>query len=426
MTSPLVGPAIFQRSMTLLPSPLAQSTLGEKCAVYLDHVTDNIPEFLHSLRPRLDPYLTYLSPTPFRSVAQALPFDADEQTTAICAAILICILTIVGMSWGNPLSGFWRRSPNYATAPQVSDEDFSYITPDYIVDPPAMAPPQHGGQYAGNAADNEPDIIRLRHRGTIYPLHFPAFAIDDGALNIAALRQAAAAKVGANNPNRVRLLYKGNLLKDDSRPCKAEGLKQHSEVLCVVSEVDANTPSDHSDRDSGQLSDSRVRPDSSSSRIGGDEDGDSGSASKSRKKSKSKNKKKNKGKKSTEGNPPRDDFLAPPTSVPSRPSSSGGSAYMPPPSPNIKNLGALEQVSALLGYLKQEIVPLCDEYVADPPSDPKKREFEHKKLSETILAQIMLKADGIVPDGDATIRNARKALIKEAQANLDRLDQVGK
>lgn len=99
---------------------------------------------------------------------------------------------------------------------------------------------------------------------------------------------------------------------------------------------------------------------------------------------------------------------------------------MPPPSPNIKNLGALEQVSALLGYLKQELVPLCDEYVADPPSDPKKREFEHKKLSETILAQIMLKADGIVPDGDATIRNARKALIKEAQANLDRLDQVGK
>lgn len=410
--------------MTLLPSPLAQSTLGEKCAVYLDHVTDNIPEFLHSLRPRLDPYLTYLSPTPFRTVAQALPFDADEQTTAICAAILICILTIVGMSWGNPLSGFWRRSPNYATAPQVSDEDFSYITPDYIVDPPAMAPAQQGGQYAGNSGDSEPDIIRLRHRGTIYPLHFPAFAIDDGALNVAALRREAAAKVGASNPNRVRLLYKGNLLRDDSRPCKAEGLKQHSEVLCVVSEVDANTPSDHSDRDSGQLSDSRVRPDSSSSRIGGDEDGDSGSASKSRKKSKSKNKKK-KGKKAAESNAPRDDFLAPPSSVPSRPSSSG-SAYMPPASPNIKGLGALEQVSALLGYLQQEISPLCDEYVADPPTDPKKREFEHKKLSETILAQIMLKADGIEPDGDVTIRNARKALIKEAQANLDRLDQVEK
>jgi hypothetical protein len=64
--------------------------------------------------------------------------------------------------------------------------------------------------------------------------------------------------------------------------------------------------------------------------------------------------------------------------------------------------------------------------VADPPTDPKKREFEHKKLSETILAQIMLKADGIVPDGNVTIRNARKALIKEAQANLDRLDQVEK
>lgn len=409
--------------MTLLPSPLAQSTLGEKCAVYLDHVTDNIPEFLHSIRPRLDPYLTYLSLTPFRSVAQALPFDVDEQTTAICAAILVCLLSIVAMSWGNPLSGLWRRSPNYASAPQVSDEDFSYITPDYIVDPPASGP-QHGGQYAGNPADNEPDIIRLRHRGTIYPLHFPAFAIDDGVLNVAALRKEAAAKVGASNPNRVRLLYKGNLLKDDTRPCKTEGLKQHSEVLCVVSEADANTPSDLSDRENGQLSDSMARPGSSSSRIGGDEDGDEGSGTKTRKKSKKKNKNK-KNKKTTESNPPREDFLGTPSSVPSRPTSSGPS-YMPPPAPSLKGLGALEQVSALVGYLQQEIVPLCEEYVADPPTDPKKREFEHKKLSETILAQVLLKADGIEPEGDPTIRNARKALIKEAQSNLDRLDQVEK
>lgn len=411
--------------MTILPSPLAQSTLGEKCATYLDQVSDNIPEFINSLRPRLDPYLTYLSPTPFRSVAQALPFDADEKTTAICAAILVCLLSIIAMSWGNPLSGFWRRSPNYASAPQVNDEDFSYITPDYIVDPPGSTP-QRGGHYAANAADNEPDIIRLRHRGTIYPLHFPAFAIDDGLLNVAALRQEAAAKVGASDPNRVRLLYKGNLLKDDSQPCKAEGLKQHSEVLCVVSEVGANTPSDVSDRESGHVSiDGTGRPGSSSSRVGGDDDGDEGSTSKSRKKTKKKSRKSKGSKKPAESNPPREDFLGTPSSTPSRPASSGPS-YMPPPAPNMKGLGALEQVSALVGYLQQEIVPLCDEYVANPPTDPKKREFEHKKLSETILAQVLLKADGIEPDGDATIRNARKALIKEAQANLDRLDQVEK
>lgn len=410
--------------MTLLPPTLAQSTLGEKCAVYLDQVTDNIPGFLHSLRPRLDPYLTHLSLTPFRSVAQALPFDADEQITAVCAAILTCLLAIAAMSWSNPLSGFWRRSPNYASAPQVSDEDFSYITPDSL-DRPGPPPQQsQSGQYTGNVEDNEPDIIRLRHRGVIHPLHFPAFAIDDGVLTVGALRQKVAAQVGAN-PNRVRLLYKGSLLKDDSRPCKVEGLKQHSEVLCVVSEADANTPSDLSDRGNGQLNEPMARPGSSSSRIGGEEDGEEGSASKPRKKSKKKNKSK-KGKKTTENNtPPREEFLGTPSSAPSRPTSSGPS-YMPPASPNLKGLSALEQVSALAGYLQQEIVPLCNEYVADPPKEAKKREFEHKKLSETILAQILLKADGIEPDGDATIRNARKALIREAQANLDRLDQVEK
>jgi hypothetical protein len=86
----------------------------------------------------------------------------------------------------------------------------------------------------------------------------------------------------------------------------------------------------------------------------------------------------------------------------------------------------LEQVNALTEYFQRELLPLCDEYLADPPTDPKKREFEYRKLSETILAQVMLKADGIEPDGNETVRNARKALIKEAQASLNRLDQVGK
>ncbi|KAJ5085446.1 hypothetical protein N7532_010217 [Penicillium argentinense] len=380
--------------MTLLPSPLAHSTLGEKCASYLDHVTDNIPEFLHSLRPRLDPYLTYLSATP------SAPSRRRSHST----------------STNRPLLSVRLSS-------SVSDADFSYITPDYIVDPPASG--AHAGQYADNAEDNEPDIIRLRHRGTIYPLHFRAYAIDDGVLNVGALRREAALKVGASNPNRVRLLYKGNLLKDDARPCKTEGLKQHSEVLCVVSEADANTPSDLSDQN-GQMSDHMAgRPGSSSSRIGGDDDGEDGQVSPAPRKSKKKSNRKKKGKKTTTDTPPREELLGA-SSVPSSRPTSSGPAYMPPPAPNLKGLGALEQVSALVGYLQKEITPLCDEYVADPPAEAKKREFEHKKLSETILAQVLLKADGIEPDGDVTIRNARKALIKEAQANLDRLDQVEK
>lgn len=373
--------------MTLLPSPLAQSTLSEKAALYLDHVTDNFPVFLHSLRPRLDPWLTY-STTPFRSVAQALPFDADEQTTALCAALLVCILTVAAMSWANPLSGLWRRA-----APQVSEDDYSYITPDYI-DAPANNTSRHAQtRYDPNEDKNEPDIIALRHRGTIYPLHFRAYAIDDGVLTVGALREEAARQLGANNPQQVRLLYKGNLLKDDNRSCKAEGLKQHSEVLCVVaSEVGANTPSEISD----------------SSRIDG-EDEDAGSPSE---KSKKKNKKKKPKKKA-------------PLSEPSRPgSTTPAPSSNPPLPPNLKLLPtALEQVAALTGYLQQVLIPMCEEFFADVPTDAKKRDFEYKKLSETILAQIMLKADGIEPDGNVEVRNARKALIREAQSYLTRLDE---
>lgn len=400
--------------MTILPSPLAESNLGEKCALYLDHVTEGIPVFLHSLRPRLDPVLTY-SATSLRSVARALPFHADEQTTAVCAAVLLCLLSAAAMSWSNPLSNLWRRSPGYNTSapPQVRDEDFSYITSDDIVDPPSHAS-NYDGQYGASAEDNEPDIICLRHKGTIYPLHFRAYAIDDGLLTVEALRYEAATKMGVRNPNQIRLLYKGKLLKDDRRLCKEEGLKQHSEVMCVVSEVGATTPSDASELDNGV-----PRPASSSSRVDAQEE--AAPSSKSRKSKKKKNKK-SKG----ERPPPRDEFLGTPPVVgtpPSRPAS--GQSGLPPPSPNLKTLKtAMEQVTALTGYLQQELVPLCDEYVAEPPTEPKKREFEYKKLSETILQQVLLKADGIETDGNENVRNARKALVKEAQANLAKLDQV--
>ncbi|KAJ5172090.1 hypothetical protein N7492_004683 [Penicillium capsulatum] len=386
--------------MTLLPSPLAQSTLGEKATVYLDHVIDNLPEFLHSLRPRLDPVLS-VPATSFRSVARALPFDADDQPTALCAAIFVCLLTVAAMSWGNPLSNLWRRSPNYSAAPHVSDEDFSYITPDDIVDPPSNAPryeksnaPRFETQYDGNADETEPDVICLRHRGTVYPLRFRAYAIDDGVLTVGDLRQEAAATTGAQSTKQIRLLYKGQLLKHDSHTCKEQGLKQHSEVLCVVSEVGANTPSDLSD--AGE----QRRPDSSSSRADGEPTSPHPEEGSGKKKSGRKKKGSKKGKGRTQ------DTLE-----------------VPPPALH-RGPNAMEQVTALAGYFQQELVPLVDDYVANPPTEPKKREFEYKKLSETILAQIMLKADGIEPDGVETIRNARKALIKEAQANLNRLDEV--
>ncbi|KAJ5615607.1 hypothetical protein N7537_000721 [Penicillium hordei] len=390
--------------MTLLPPTLAQSTLGEKCAVYIDQVADILPVHLHSLRLQLDPVLTYLSNTPLGSLAQKLPLTPDNQPIAIFAAVAVCLFTVVVMSWRNPLK-MLRRSPSYAPAsnPHVSDEDFSYITPSDIADP--------------QVDDAEPDIIALRHRGTIYPLRFRAYAIDDDVLTIGDLREAAAESTGAGHRDCVRLLYKGKLLKNNARTCKAEGLKQHSEVLCVVSEAGAGSPSDASDdgQDIPVTASAPAPPPLPRPTSAGDA---SSPPTPPSGKSKSSRKKKRNGKKSpvsTEASGP---------SRPPRPTSSGHSG-VPAPPPNLKLLHTpLEQVTALAGWFEQEMKPLCEEYIANPPSDPKKRDYEHKKLSETILAQIQLKADGIEPNGDEVARNARRALIKDTQAVLGELDRI--
>ncbi len=62
----------------------------------------------------------------------------------------------------------------------------------------------------------------------------------------------------------------------------------------------------------------------------------------------------------------------------------------------------------------------------NPPSDSKARDLEYKKLSETILAQIILKCDAVETDGDEGLRARRKELVRETQAMLNSLDAVGK
>lgn len=391
--------------MTLLSS-LDQSSLGEKCAVYLDTITGNLPVSLHALGRRLVLNLQWLkSSYPFRPPLDLL--DLSDQGTAILT-VFVGLLLVAVMSWRSPFNSFWRRSPYPSSSPpRVSDSDYSYLTPDDIVEPPSRP---YGQQYAGTR-DTEPDTLLLKHRKNSYQLQFPAYAIDDGALSVGHLRQRAAEATHTPNPDRIKLLYKGKLLDDDSLPCKAEGLKQHSEVLCVVSEVQPgeSTPSDISDTEAERTSGS-VRLDRSGSDTRGSK----------RKGKKSKSKRKNK----QPSQPVDPNTLAPPMSQ--RPSSSGHSSA-PSPAPTLKNIPtAREQVHALTSYFRNEILPFCDEYVAHPPTDPKVRDFEHKKLGETILTQVMLQADGIEPTGDEDARNARKALIKETQATLSRLDQAAK
>lgn len=410
----LFASLIFLELMSFLPSLLGQSSLGEKCAFYLDSVAGNIPVSLHTLgRQVASNFQSLRSSYPLRSLSQSLGLDLSDQDTALLT-VFVCLLTVILMSWRSPF-GFLRRSPypNSSTPPRVSDSDYSYLTPDDIVDPPSHSYRQ---QYAG-AGDTEPDMLLLKHRENNYRLQFPAYAIDDGMLSVGQLRRHAAEVTNTLDPNRIKLLYKGKLLNNDSLPLKAEGLKQHSEVVCVVSEVPGDrTPSDVSDAEADWTSGS-VRLDDGSGFASGSDRG----PKRKNKRSKGKGKNKNKNKQA-DPHPVDPNTLAPPPMA-KQPSSPGRSA--PSPSPSLKEFRTpLDQVNMLTSYFRNELMPFCDEYVNNTPTDPKVRDFEHKRLGETILTQVILKADGVEPDDDSEARQARRALIKETQAALSRLDKA--
>ncbi|KAJ0419089.1 hypothetical protein BJY00DRAFT_170300 [Aspergillus carlsbadensis] len=395
----------------LLPH-VSQSSLGETCSFYLDYITASLPSSLHSLHHKfVTPLISRPSSTSslLRALASLLDWaasytDKKNQVPAFLT-LVVCAIALVVMSWRS----FWRRgSPPYS-----NNERYGYLAPDDIVDPSSG----HGRKQDD---DLEPDKLILNHRRVTYELHFPPYSINDGALTIGQLRQSAAEVTHTANPSRIKLLYKGKLLDDDTLPCRLEGLKQQSEILCVVSEVQsgARTPSDLSDAE--RTSEDIARPPTNVTEI----------APKPDKKSKRKKKSKGKKRKSAANSDDGDEASTPtelkPPPQPPRPTSSGNRSSLPPPAPNLKSFPTpLDQVFGLASYFRKELAPLCNQYITDTPADEKARDFEHKKLGETILAQVILKADGIDVDTDES-RNARRALIREAQAALNSLDAVNR
>lgn len=82
--------------------------------------------------------------------------------------------------------------------------------------------------------NDEPDIIVVRHKGSLYKLKFPAFSLAEGLTLVGHLREQAAREFDVEDASRVTLVFQGKTLKVDARTCHEEGLKMRSEVLCVV------------------------------------------------------------------------------------------------------------------------------------------------------------------------------------------------
>ncbi|KAL8709182.1 MAG: hypothetical protein Q9220_006062 [cf. Caloplaca sp. 1 TL-2023] len=351
-------------------------------------------------------------------------------------------------SWGRFFPSGGRYSPFAATPsqapPQVTEADYHYLGPDDIEIPPQHSRNDSYGFPSSSASSaphritradsNTPDILVLKHRSTTYPLHFPAYAIADGDITVGEIRHLAAHETKTDDHHRIKLLYKGKILRDDARPCRDEGLKQNSEIMCVVSEAAAQLQQSSSSASEDEMIENGIGG-GGGPRI--DVDGTIIDDSRPRERSRRKGHRGGRTKKKPIPTPKDSStYLSPPNELP--PTSTTGRTHSPAPTTNARapspapppqNLGKLTP-RATLEHLAlrfhTEFVPACNNFTAYPPSDPKVRDFEYKKLSETILAQIILKLDAVETEGDEGLRAKRKELVRETQGVLGRLDLVGK
>jgi hypothetical protein len=362
-------------------------------------------------------------------------FDDPSYLTKLAIALASIFVTMswfsrTGGNWGGRFSPFGRpgTSPN---AGVVNDSDFSYITNEDLRRNGGAAQPEIV-DWDDKNPERETDVLIFKNGRAHYPTHFPAHSIRDGDLKIGTVRQAAAKKLGVDDYRRIRMFYKGRNLKFDERTGREEGLRGDgagSEILVTVGETPAGGLAPGSEDAAARAYDDGEDEDDDD-----EDDNDSGANTTGRKKSRKRG-----GRKSKKKGPSAN---ASGTSTPGYIGAGAGSEYLPipshinavptrptsapPPNKPAEPQTARGKLDAIASKFHTEFVPMAVQFMASPPEDKAKRTFEYKKLSETILTQIIFKLDGVETEGDQEARLKRKALVKEVQGLLTTLDEAGK
>lgn len=396
----------------------------------------------------------FAAQSPRFSISSLFSNPTSEKLFTLLFPILILLFSMSawGRLWNSGrYSPFATAAPVGASPPTVTENDYDYLGPDDIVDAPRghsvddsyRYPQQHNATRIDDSSSHSPDILVLQHLGTTYPLHLRAFSIGEGVLKVGDLRRLAALETKTDDPRRVKLFYKGKILKDDHRPCCDEGLKQNSVLRCVVTEA-----GHHGRRDDVESSESADSEEMLESGLGGPRVEVSGGSRESRSKRKGHRGGRRKTRVTRDGSVEASStartsssFLTPQDSRPPTrsysPSPRAGSPHAPlqthpqpaaaqqpssPPRPKT----SLDILDALSHTFHSEFVPKCKHFLAHPPSDAKSRDMEYKRLSEAILAQIILKLDAVATEGDEGLRTKRRELVKETQSLLSDLDRAAK
>lgn len=423
-------------------------TLTEKLSTV---ASSNLTAWVSSLSSYLDTFASNLLPvrvqslvnthvTPLLKVSAAQPPPSSvERTnllltnyttfsyTTITATLLAIIYLLYSMSsYGRSAHDTWggRRSPYTSSAGDrsVTEYDFEYLGPEHLERSRSQLYDHRPSVARSQGYDDGegPDVIMLRHMNTQYELNFKPFAISDGILRVGDIRRFAAETLRAPDPSRLRLLYKGKQLKDDKRPAKEYGLKQQSEIMVVVSETPPSRPNSDSETE---------------------ESGSAVSHSSKRGKHRIRKRKSNHSKdnlvpplvekdpqlggRSRRGSRAPSPHVRAPSPRP-RPPPAQSTPPQSPPLTSPKSDSARGKVDQLASTFHTQWVPKCVQYLLHPPFDPKLRDQEHKKLSESILAQILLKADDIDTEGDVQARTDRKKLVVEINEMFTKLDAAAK
>ncbi|KXH25598.1 BAG domain-containing protein [Colletotrichum nymphaeae SA-01] len=378
----LASSGALQNITALLPTTLQ---------VYLD-------KSIASLAKAIANYSGYISDT--------TGIDPNLILYSTIGCILLAVpFTMSRYGWSTNREQISPYSSTLSGVPDVTDEDFSYITTEDLQSTSlgSSVPTRsyaHNPRSRGSVPDD--DILLIKNKGITYPAHFPAYAIGDGKLRVRDVRDRVSVllELSERRGRRVKLLYKGRQLKEPAAPVRDYGVKNNSEVMVVLpeGEVDAES-SDDSDEEMV------VVGGDGGSAVGSNGGTDDGKKRRGKKKGR-------KSKKRSSNTSPRDS--ASNLGVP-------GQERQSSPSPSKAN-GPHAKLDAIAAKFEADLRQPCEDYIASPPTDPKKREEEHRKLSETTMQHVLLKLDEVETEGDQDARMKRKALVQTVQDVLKRLD----
>ncbi|POS86296.1 hypothetical protein EPUL_003101 [Erysiphe pulchra] len=367
---------------------VASSSGVQAAEVSHSSVLQNIPESLKSYFHQTYPGLLGIRQQQhhlFSLKSYQLGFPSVA-TTSLSAFFVLCAVILM-TNWAR---SFWNGSRprllspfgSRSHPPKVTENDYSYVThaeitqPGRTYDKSKKYPPAQSAETVG-------DTLILKNGDNSYPVRFPVNSIYEGKLRIQDVKERLAAilNLPRGGERNIELQYKGLLLNDDLKACRDFGLQNKSWMYFTIDGKQSH--SDESTVESESIEDKKKRR-------------------RGRKGKKAANKRKD--------------------PISTQQDASLSSRSETPPIQ--KSQGPIDKLTTLSNHFRTHLVPMCLEFIGSPPGDEKKKEFEYRKLSETMMNEVVLKLDAVETDGDNDAREMRKALVKEAQEVLNKLDAV--